>query len=105
MLANYGEVGPHFNRLGHGSRYFGECLLLLAWVEGTQARGWQLAATHYEADAGLMKVEWDKDGNLVRVVELSATITGSSSMTARPTVRVKLPALTTRFGVKVGETR
>jgi hypothetical protein len=37
-------------------------------------------------DAGLIKVEWDKEGNPTRIVAASATISGSSSMTVRPTV-------------------
>ena len=37
-------------------------------------------------DAGLIEVEWDKDGNPIRVVKVSASIGGSSSLTARPTV-------------------
>jgi hypothetical protein len=37
-------------------------------------------------DAELIKVEWDENGNPIRVVELSGTISGSSSMTARPGV-------------------
>ncbi len=37
-------------------------------------------------DAGLIEVEWDKDGNPVRVVKLSASMDGSSSMTVNPTV-------------------
>ncbi len=37
-------------------------------------------------DAGLIKVEWDKHGNPVRVVELSGTMRGSSRMTAQPEV-------------------
>ncbi len=37
-------------------------------------------------DAGLIDVEWDKDRNPIRIVRSSATMSGSSSMTARPTV-------------------
>ena len=37
-------------------------------------------------DAGLIKVEWDEKGNPIRIVELSATISSSSRMTAHPTV-------------------
>ena len=37
-------------------------------------------------DAGLIEVEWDEDGNPIRVVKLSASMGGSSSMNAHPTV-------------------
>ena len=37
-------------------------------------------------DAGLIKVEWDKNGNPIRVVELSGTMSGSSSVTGELSV-------------------
>lgn len=37
-------------------------------------------------DAGLIEVELDEEGNPVRVVRLSGSMSGSFSMTARPTV-------------------
>lgn len=37
-------------------------------------------------DAGLIKVEWDEEGNPIRIVELSASMSSSSSMTVQPTV-------------------
>lgn len=37
-------------------------------------------------DAGLIEVELDKDKNPVRIVKVSASMGGSSSMTATPTV-------------------
>jgi hypothetical protein len=37
-------------------------------------------------DAGLIKVEWDKNGNPIRVVELSGTMSRSSSVTGELSV-------------------
>jgi hypothetical protein len=37
-------------------------------------------------DAGMIEVEWDMDRNPIRIVRSTATISGSSSVTARPTV-------------------
>ncbi len=36
-------------------------------------------------DAGLIEVGWDEAGNPIRVVKVSASMGGSSSMTARST--------------------
>ncbi len=38
-------------------------------------------------DAKLIEVEWDKNGDPIRVVKLSGHIAGSSSMTAKPEVK------------------
>src|SRR5215213_7057427 len=37
-------------------------------------------------DAGLIKVEWDKHGNPIRIVGVSATMSSSSSMTVQAEV-------------------
>src|SRR5829696_9040487 len=42
---------------------------------------------HTMHDAGLIKVEWDKQGNPIRVVEASAIISSSSSMTVQAEVK------------------
>jgi len=84
-------VNRHFNLSGRGTWWLGQ--RYFSWQGSRELRR---EASNLKQltkklmlmmdDAELIEVSWDKDGNPVRVVNISASSGGSSSATATPTV-------------------